>query len=365
MNQHEMEQLQLHRKMQKLGRLMHSMEAYQTIAKAGLTKQAAGIVANDLIKLGKLIGDDSVGLEAHAELTEAVSHANSSKDTNTIGDKILAAIKRFKEWLKEAYEKVKEQVGAMMVSFTRLRDKVTQFKEKAKTMPDTQVEIHIPTNLANQVAIQGSMNEGHFPELRGLANFGAIAYPEALHDFYSELAAVVKNFDPSQEASGMVAAIEGTLKPLNFTNVDTDTYPGNVMIVPDDSGYNYSIAQVEARVIEEEVVRKARTGAELQKDLLELDKVIDIAEKLQDVNGKVETAISKVTEATDALEAKVKSSDEEQRNNATSMITATLSTTSQVRIGTAGIVRYLGRVLEAHLKIMEIEFATATKSQRV
>lgn len=365
MYNHEQEHLRLQRKMQKLGSLMLSMEAYLPLAAQGLSRQAAVVVSRDLQRVADLIGEDAMGLEAHSGLANVLSHAMGMEDASAIADKIVAAIKRFKEWLMSAYKLVKDQIGALMISFTRLNERVSDYKERVKTVPEQGVEVHIPTKLANQVAIQGAMNEGHFPELRSLANFGAVVYPEALGDFYNELSAVVKHFDPTDDPTTLVAAIEATLKPLNFTNMDNKTYPGNVMIIQDDSGYNYSIAQVEARVVEEDIVRRSRTSGELQHELAELEKVIAIAEKLQDVNGKVETAINKVIEATDELEAKVKGDDEAKKAHATSLITSVLSTTAQVKSNTASIVRYLGKVIEAHLAIIDIEVKTSTKKQQV
>jgi hypothetical protein len=46
------------------------------------------------------------------------------------------------------------------------------------------------------------------------------------------------------------------------------------------------------------------------------------------------------------------------------MISTVLTTTSKVDGNSAGIIRYLGRVLSAHLAIIEHEVKTATNSQR-
>ena len=365
MQHHELTLLHLQRKMSTLAGMLVSLEEYRVLAKSGLSRQAASVVATDVLRVSKLIGDtDVASLEAYVSFDKSMSMALGMEDASAIGAKIAAAIKAFKEWLKDVYALLKEQVGALLVSFGKLRAKIDVLKGTVKSVPDTPVEVHIPSQLANKVAIQGDLNQGHFPELRELANFGAVAYPEALNDFYLELAAVVKNFDPSQDATTMVAAIEESLKPLNFTNVDNQTYPGNVMIVHDDTGYNYSIAEIEARIVDADITRKSRTSAEFQHDLLELVRVIDIAEKLQEVSGKIETSVSKVVEATDDLEKSVAEKDDVEKQNASAMISSVLSTTTKVKASNASIIRYLGRVIETHLQIMELEVKTATNSQR-
>jgi hypothetical protein len=359
-----LEQIKLQKKLKTLGEMLVSLEQYRELAVNGLTKQAAAVVAQDVLRITRHIGGDTVALEHHADLKNALSHALSLEDADTIGSRIGAAVGKFKEWLKEMYSMIKDQVGALLTSFSKLRAKVEALKGSVKSVPDGQTEVHIPAKLANQVAISGDMGDGNFAELREVATFGAVAYPDAINDFYLELASVVKNFDPGQDASGMVSAIEETLTPLNFSNTDNSTYPGNVMVVHDDSGYNYTIAEVEARVIEEDVVRKARSSTELSHDLNEIIKIIDIAEKLEEVSVRIETSVNKVVEATDELEAKTKEGDEERQKNASSMISTVLSTTSKVDANSAGIIRYIGRVLNAHLTIIEHEVKTATNAQR-
>jgi CRISPR/Cas system CSM-associated protein Csm2 small subunit len=361
----ELETIRLHNKMKTLGEMLVSLEQYREMAAQGLTKQSAAIVAQDVLRITRHIdGKDTVALEQYADLKNAMSQALGMEDASTIGSRITSAIATFKEWLIKMYRMIKEQVGALLTSFSKLRAKVDALQGSVKSVPDTQTEVHIPAKLANQVSISGELGDGNFGILRELANFGAVEYPDAINDFYLELASVVKNFDPSQDASGMVSAIQEALTPLNFSNTDSKTYPGNVMVVHDDSGYNYSIAEVEARVIEEDVVRKARSSAELSAALNEIVKIIDIAEKLEEVSTRIETSVNKVVEATDALEAKTKSGEEEQQKNASAMISTVLTTTSKVDGNSAGIIRYLGRVLSAHLAIIEHEVKTATNSQR-
>lgn len=361
----EQEQLRLERKLKTLGEMLISLEAYQVLAADGLSKQAAVVVSQDVLRIAKHIGStDTIALENYSRLDNAMSQAISLEDNLAMGSRIAAAIIKFKEWLMQVFKLVKEQVGALLTSFNKLRAKIEELRGHVKSIPNSDTEVHIPAKLAQRVAIQGDMNEGHFPELRQLASFGAVAYPEAINDFYLELAAIVKAFDPTQDAAGLIEAIEKSLTPLNFTNVDTKTYPGNVMIVHDDTGYNYSIAEVEARIVEEDVVVKIPNGNDLNRRLHEITKVIDIAEKLEAVSSTIETSVNKVIEATDELEKKAKGLDEIQQKNTSAMISTVLATTSKVKAGQAGIIRYLGRVLDAHLAIIEHEVKTATNSQR-
>lgn len=354
----------LQNKLRTLGEMIYSLEEYRQLSLGGLSKQAALAVSKDVIRITRHIGEDTASLESHADLSNALSQALSLEDSDSIGSKISSAIARFKEWLKKIYQLVRDQVGALLISFTKLREKVETLQGSVKSVPETSTEVHIPSRLAQQVSIQGEYGDGNFTQLRALANFGAVAYPDAINDFYMELASVVKSFDPSQDASSMVKAVEDSLAPLNFSNIDNQTYPGNVMIVPDESGHNYSIAEVEARVVEEDVVRKVRSSAELAAALNQVSVIIGVAEKLEEASTRIETSINKVVEATDELEAKVKDGDEEKQKNANSMISTVLQNTSKVNNDNSSIIRYLGRVLEAHLKIIEHEVNTATNSQR-
>jgi hypothetical protein len=362
----ELERIRLQRKLQTLGEMLVSLEEYQTLAKTGLTKPTATIISHDLVRIARHIGSvDAVSLEDAVTMEQTATQTATGTDSTSLGDKVLSAIKTFKEWLVKAYKLVKDQVGALLTSFTALRAKADALRGMVKSVPDNNTEVHIPVKLAQQVSISGEMGDGHFQALRQIANFGAVAYPEAISEFYLEIATVVKNFDPTQEASSMVAAIEQSLTPLNFSNVDTETYPGNVMITHDESGYNYNVAETEARIVEEDVVRKVRSSSELTAAINNVVKVIDLAEKIEGTSAQIETAIDKVVEASDALVAKVKTKDEDQKKNASAMVTSVLATTSKVSTSTAGIIRYLGRVLNAHLQIIDHEVKTATNSQRV
>ncbi|WDS62338.1 virion structural protein [Pseudomonas phage D6] len=360
----DLERIRLQNKLRTLGEMLVSLEEYRQLAVGGLSKQAAVAVTQDVMRITRHIGEDTVALESHADLRNAMSQALSMEDSSSIGSRISAAIARFKEWLKKVYEMVRDQVGALLTSFSKLREKVEVLKGSVKSVPETNTEVHIPAKLAQQVSIQGDFGDGNFTQLRALANFGAVAYPDAINDFYMELASVVKSFDPSHDATSMVKAVQESMAPLNFTNIDNQTYPGNVMIVPDESGYNYSIAEVEARVVDQEVVRKVRSSAELAAVLNQISTVIGVAEKLEEVSARIETSINKVVEATDELEAKAKDGDEEKQKNANTMISTVLQNTSKVDNNNSSIIRYLGRVLEAHLKIIEHEVKTATNSQR-
>jgi len=361
----ELERIRLQNKLRTLGEMLVSLEEYRQLAAGGLSRQAAIVVGHDVIRISRYIGEETASLESHTDLKNAVSLALSMEDSSSIGSKVSSAIARFKEWLKKIYEMVRNQVGALLTSFSKLREKVETLKGTVKSVPDTNTEVHIPAKLAQQVSIQGDFGNGNFTQLRALANFGAVAYPDAINDFYLELASVVKSFDPSHDATTMVKAVQESLAPLNFSNIDNQTYPGNVMIVPDESGYNYSIAEVEARVVDEEVVRKVRSSGELTQVLDHLINIIGVAEKLEEVSARIETSINKVVEATDELEAKAKDGDEEKQQNANAMITTVLQNTAKVDNNNSSIIRYLGRVIEAHLKIIDHEVKTATNSQRV
>lgn len=361
----ELEQIRLQRKLRTLGEMLVSLEEYQTLAKHGLTKQTAVIVSQDLVRIARHIGSETViSQEDAAQLENTATETATATDSKSLGDRVLSAIKTFKEWLVKAYKMIKDQVGALLTSFTQLRAKVDALRGAVKTVPEGNTEVHIPVKLAQQISISGEEGDGHFSELRQLANFGAVVYPDAINDFYMEIASVVKNFDTTQEASGMVEAIEQALTPLNFSNLDTQTYPGNVMISHDESGYNYTIAEVEARIIEEDIVRKVRSSSELTSALNNIIKVIDIAEKIENSVTQIETAIDKVIESSDALVARVKDKDEDQKSHAKAMVTSVLATTSKVSTNTAPIIRYLGRVLSAHLQLIDHEVKTATNSQR-
>jgi hypothetical protein len=361
----ELERIRLQRKLSTLGEMLVSLESYQTLAKTGLSKQTAAVVQHDLLCIARHIGSMIVVSQEDATQMEDIAvQASKETDSKSLGDKVLSAIKTFKEWLVKAYKMVKDQVGALLTSFTALRAKVDVLRGAVKAVPENKTEVHIPAKLANQVSISGDMGDGHFQALRSIANFGAVAYPEAISEFYQEIAAVVKNFDPAYEASGMVSAIEQALTPLNFSNVDTETYPGNVMISHDETGYNYTVAEVEARIVEEDVVRQVRSSAELTAALNNIVRVIELAEKIEGTSVQIETAIDKVVEFSDALVAKVKDRDEDHKKNASAMVTSVLATTSKVSTNTAGIIRYLGRVLSAHLQIIDHEVKTATNSQR-
>lgn len=361
----ELEQIHLQRKLRTLGEMLVSLEEYHTLAKHGLSKQTAAIVSQDLIRIARHIGSEDVAsLEDAAELENTASQAASGTDSKSLGERVMSAIKTFKEWLVKAYKMVQTQVGALLTSFTQLRAKVDTLRGSVKSMPDTNTEVHIPTKLAQQISISGDMGDGHWEELRTVANFGAVVYPEAIGEFYQEIAAVVNHFDPTHEADGLVEAIENALTPLNFSNLDIKTYPGNVMISHDESGYNYTMAEVEARIVDADVTRNVRTAGELTVALDQIVKVIDIAEKIEGATAHIETAIDKVVEASDALVAKVKDKDDVQKKNANSMVTSVLATTSKVSTNTSSIIRYLGRVLSAHLQLIDHEIKTATNSQR-
>lgn len=349
-----------------LSEMITSLEEYQAMAKNGLTRQASAAVAADILSMTRYMGfRDAPALEAHADLQTSFQHALGMEDAASISARIKMAIAKFKEWLISMYNTIRDQVGAMMVSFTKLRERVDSLKGMAKSIPDnSKTEVHIPANLAQQVSIQGDFGDGNFQQLQTVAKFGAITYPEAINEFFLELASVVKSYNPGESADSMVEAIEQSLAPLNFSNIDNNTYPGNVMITPDEGGFNYTIAAVEARQVEADVTRPVRNGIEIQRTLGEILKVIDIAEQIQGTSANIETSVNKVVEATDDLGKKTQDADEGQQQNASSMITAALSSTNKVSNSSANIIRYLGRVLNAHLQIIDHEIKVATTSQR-
>lgn len=363
---HALQHYQLQHKLRTLEGMLVSLEEYRVLASKGLSKQSAQVVARDVLCIARFMGDtDAPSLEAHADLSNALIKALGMEDSDSISSRIKAAIVKFKEWLVKMYNLVKDQVGAMMVSFNKLREHIEVLKGTVKSIPDdSKTEVHIPAKLAQQVSIQGEYGDGNFEALRKVAVFGSTTYPEAINDFFLELATVVKSFDPTQEASSMVSAIEQSLAPLNFSNVDNTVYPGNVMITPDESGYNYTIAHVDARLIEGDVTRTIRGSAEIQKALVELIKIIDIAEKIRGTTDSIEESVGKVIEEADNLSDKVKSADEEQQNNASALVTLVLGSTNKVNNSSASIIRYLGRVIHAHLAIIETEIKIATTAQR-
>lgn len=362
----ELQHLQLQHKLRTLESMMVSLEEYRVLAANGLSKQAATVVAQDVLRITRFMGfNDAPALEAHADLGNAMSMALGMEDASSIAARIKVAIAKFKEWLMQIYNQIKDQIGAMLVSFTKMRERIEVLRGNAKSIPDgAQTEVHIPAKLAQQVSVQGEFSDANLKALQKVAQFGSTTYPEAINEFFLELATVVKAYSPTDSADSMVAAIQESLAPLNFSNIDNDVYPGNVMITPDEGGYNYTIAQVEARQIDADVTQKVRGSVEIQSTLQELTKVIDIAEKIESTSAMIETSVGKVVEAADALSDKVKSADEEQQNNASSMVTQVLSSTNKVNNSSANIIRYLGRVINAHLAIIEHEISVATTAQR-
>lgn len=360
----DLQQIRLQHKLRTLNEMIISLEEYQSMIRGGVSKQAAIAVAQDVLRITKYMGfRDAPALEAHAELSNAMSHALGMENSESIGARIRAAIAKFKEWLIQMYNTIKDQIGAMMVSFTKMRERIEVLKGSLKGMSDnTQTEVHIPAKLAQQVSIQGDMDDGHFPALLKVAQFGSTTYPDAINEFFLELASVVKMFNPTEPAESMVQAIQESLAPLNFANVDTATYPGNVMITPDESGYNYTIAQVEARIVDADVTRPVRDSATIQRDLVEILRVIEQAEKIQGTSTNIETSVNKVVEATDELSKKA--ADETQESNVSQLVRTVLANTSKVNNSSANIIRYLGRVLNAHLQIIEHEIRVATTAQR-
>lgn len=363
----DLQHLQLQHKLRTLEGMLVSLEEYRVMAASGLTKQAATVVAQDVLRITRFMGfTDAPALEAHANLNNAMSQALGLEDAQSISARIKVAIAKFKEWLIRMYNLVKDQVGAMMVSFNKMRERIEILKGTAKSIPEgSKTEVHIPAKLAQQVSIQGNYGDGNFSALTKVAQFGSTTYPEAVKEFFLELATVVKSYDPSVEANTMVDAINQSLAPLNFSNIDNDVYPGNVMITPDESGYNYTIAQVDARLVEADITRKVRSGAEIQRDLLELIKIIDISEKIRGTSDGIEESVEKVIEEADSLSDKVKSADEDQQSNAGALVSLVLSSTNKVNNSSANIIRYLGRVINAHLAIIETEIKVATTAQRV
>uniref|UniRef100_A0AB39CCY9 Internal head protein n=1 Tax=Pseudomonas phage RVTF4 TaxID=3236931 RepID=A0AB39CCY9_9VIRU len=346
--------------------MLVSLEEYRQLAANGVSKQTATVIAQDVLRITRFMGfNDAPALEAHADLSNAMSHALGMEDSDSIAGRIKVAIAKFKEWLLKTYNMIKDQIGAMLVSFNKMRERIEVLRGTAKSIPDSsKTEVHIPANMAQQVAIQGDFSDANLASLQKVAQFGSTTYPEAINEFFLELATVVKSYSPTESADTMVDAINQSLAPLNFSNIDNDVYPGNVMITPDEDGYNYSIAQVEARQVEGDITRPVRGGAEIQTVLNELTKVIDIAEKIEGTSTTIETSVGKVIEAADSLSAKVKTADEEQQNNASSLVSLVLSSTNKVNNSSANIIRYLGRVINAHLAIIEHEVKVATTAQR-
>ena len=346
--------------------MLVSLEEYRQLAANGVSKQTATVIAQDVLRITRFMGfKDAPALEAHAALSNAMSQALGMEDSDSISGRIKVAIAKFKEWLIKTYNMIKDQVGAMLVSFNKMRERISILQGTAKSIPDgSKTEVHIPASLAQQVAVQGDFSDANLAALQKVAQFGSTTYPEAINDFFLELATVVKSYSPVDPADTMVDAINQSLSPLNFSNIDNDVYPGNVMITPDAEGYNYTIAQVEARQVEGDVTRPVRSSAEIQSALNELVKIITIAEKIKNSTDTIESSMGKVVEAADDLSSKVKSSDEEQQNNASSLVSLVLSSTNKVNNSSANIIRYLGRVINAHLAIIETEIKVATTAQR-
>jgi FtsZ-binding cell division protein ZapB len=348
----------LERKLDMAVQHLVTLEQYRQIAKPGLTKQAASIMAVGLKEIAEFMGEPTLGLEAIASTSNAVSIRPSDETDGTLLARLKALVAKFIKWLRELIDRAMTEVAALRADFGKLKERA---KEMLTSVVDLKTaEVTIPAALMNRVSIDAVENQGHWPELEEMVEFVIHTYPEAVTEFYSEVAGILNTTDLKQDTSGLATAMSNATQPMKIDGIDKTIYPGNVMITSIADGFSYRVAPHESNQFSEAVTRNTRDETELRTALNEIISLSTEMESIKDANTKVKAAVDKAMEALEKLQARAENGTPEEIENANNLVTTVLDSISKVKTGDASIIRYVDNVIKAHLTLIENEIKAAT-----
>lgn len=342
-----------------------ALESYHKILISGhtLSRQAAAVMHTDLNQITKEWSlDQKVALEDFPMVAGGAPIASQPSTLANVTEKIGQVVERLKEILIELFEKARAEIDEVLNGMGNIQEKVKDAKVAVANMPiETGRSLTVDSGMMNFLSVDGDFGTGHLDLLARLAKVGSTVYPGVVTDFYDELAAVIKNYQPSTGAEEFIASIEQSTRPLEFLNKDETLYPGNQRLVMDEDGFSYGMAQDDsATSVDTPQDMQIRPKAVLGQQLIKILTVLEELELARDAEARMGESVKRLVEAAGSLSAKVEATkDANAINDGTKVVNAALSYAQKARPNNKSILKYVGRQLAAHLALIKLEAQTA------
>lgn len=312
------EQCALQDKADELLDVQHSMESLDRIIRStgfkGIGNQTAEILQVQLRAAQRKLGiTTAIGsMESFQAKDQREQHAIAQVSLESIRTTAKTAKNRFMEIISKLIEMFKRVVNNYLDGFNVVEKTAADLDRRLSKVKHSGGEGTFKLVNAGLLYRDDKLVREVTPDVKGLAHFAAVAYPEAVIRFLDGLVKGVLKFDPESGGIEEVKAnFEQSRKPLSFLiekNLADDELPGGYKLDINESGLSIGLSHAKTYSVEPEELPVVTTVKlrNLVRDILLL---IQQAKDIRPEVDKIDKAGKKLIEATKRAETK-KGTDE-------------------------------------------------------